>query len=244
MMDIDQLYELAKRRRSIRGYRKDMEVPEEWVRKILEIARWAPSGGNGQPWEFIVIRDAAMRRKIVDLFLKQQEHKKEMEMALRGEAKMTGAGFKDAPVFILVVGDPRVNESYPIRTREEKGFQHLITSLANAVLLIHLSATSLGLASQYVSDASSPYMGTMLKAYLGIPDHLKVYELIPIGYPRKDISPPPRRSLDEMVHYEMYEPAKGRSDEDVKRFLFSMSRRGSYGKGTDQAVEDLHFGSD
>lgn len=243
-MDIEQFYELAKQRRSIRGYRKDKDVPEEWIRKILEVARWAPSGGNGQPWEFIVIRDAAMRRKIADLFLKQQEHKKEMEMALRGEAKMTGAGFKDAPVFILVVGDPRVNESYPIRTREEKGFQHLITGLANAVLLIHLSATSLGLASQYVSDASSPYMGTMLKSFLGIPDRLKVYELIPVGFPRKEISPPPRRPLEEMVHYEKYDPAKARSDEDLKRFLFSMSRLGSYGKGADKAVEDLHFRRD
>lgn len=241
MMDIGQFYKLARQRRSIRAYQKEKGVPEELIWKILEVARWAPSGGNGQPWEFVVIRDAAMRQKIVDLFLKQQEHKREMEMAMRGEVKMTGAGFKDAPVFILVVGDARVNESYPIRTREEKGFQHLITGLANAVLLIHLSATSLGLASQYVSDASSPYMGTMLKAYLGIPDHLKVYELIPIGFPKKDISPPPRRPLDEIVHYEKYDPAKARSDEDVKQFLFSMSRRGSYGRGPKQAAEDLNL---
>lgn len=47
MLGIDGLYELAKNRRSIRGYEKDRDVPDEYIRKILEIARWAPSGGNG-----------------------------------------------------------------------------------------------------------------------------------------------------------------------------------------------------
>jgi nitroreductase len=71
---------------------KTRDVPDEVVRKILDCARWAPSGGNGQPWEFIVVRDEKTRHEIADLFLKQQEHKKEMEMAAWGEAKMTGDG--------------------------------------------------------------------------------------------------------------------------------------------------------
>ncbi len=163
---------------------------------------------------------------------------------MRGAVKMTGAGFKDAPVYILVVGDPRVNESYPIRTREEKGFQHLITGLANCVLLIHLAAASLGLASQYVSDASSPYMGTMLKAHLGVPDNLKTYELIPIGYPKKPLPPTPRRPLQEIIHHERYDVSRARTDEEVKKFLYSMSRLGSYGKGMKEAIEESNLRMD
>jgi nitroreductase len=49
MLGIDELHDLAKNRRSIRGYNKDKDVPDETIQKILEIARWAPSGGNGQP---------------------------------------------------------------------------------------------------------------------------------------------------------------------------------------------------
>lgn len=231
MLDFDQFHELAMNRRTIRAFQADRGVPEAYIEKILDTARLAPSGGNGQPWEFVVVRDASMRGRIVDLFLEQQKPKIEMERALRGETKMTGAGFRDAPVFIVVLGDPRVNAAYPIRTREEKGFQHLVTGLASAVLLIQLAATSLGLGTQYVSDASSPYMATMLKAYLGIPDNLKVYELVPVGFPKKPVSPSPRRSLEEIVHRERYEAQKARSDEDVTRFLLSMSRRGDYGKG-------------
>jgi len=88
MLNIDGLQELAVNRRSIRGYDKTKDVPDEWVRRILDCARWAPSGGNGQPWEFIVIRDEKTRHQIADIFLKQQEQKKEMEMAVRGEAKL------------------------------------------------------------------------------------------------------------------------------------------------------------
>ena len=68
---------------------------------------------------------------------------------------MTGDGFRRAPIHIVIVGDPRVKESYPIRTKLEKAESHFITGLANATLLIHLAETSLGLASQYVSDANS-----------------------------------------------------------------------------------------
>ncbi len=238
MLSIDELYELAMNRRSIRGYQKDKDVPEKVIQKILEIARWAPSGGNGQPWEFIVIRDKETRDKIADLFLKQQEHKKEMEMAVRGEAKMTGAGFRNAPVHIVVLGDPRVNESYPIRTREEKSDSHFYTGLGNATLLIHLAATSLGLGSQYVSDASSPYMSTMLKVLLGVPEPLKIYHLIPIGYPAGSVDPRPRRELDEIVHHEKYDRNKFRNDKEMEKFIETLTRRGSYGKKA--WVEDDH----
>jgi nitroreductase len=230
MLNIDELYELASGRRTIRGFRKDKDVPEEYIRRILDVARWAPSGGNGQPWEFVVIRDSEKREWIAELFRKQQGPKLEMEKAMGRASRASGAGFRNAPVFILVLGDPRVKECYPVRTREEKDFQHLITGLASAGLLIQLAAASLGLGSQYVSDASSAYMSIMLKTYLGIPDNLKVYELIPIGYPVKPAPVPPRRSVDEIVHYERYDMKRARTDQDVKDFLMSNTRLGGYGR--------------
>lgn len=230
MLDIQEFHELVMKRRSIRGYDKTRNVPDDLIGKILECARWAPSGGNGQPWEFIVIRDEKTRNRIADLFLKQQEHKKEMEMAVRGDAKMTGAGFRHAPVHLIVLGDPRVKETYPVRTMLDKADSHFYTGLANATLLIHLAAASLGLASQYVSDASSPYMETMLKVLLGIPDPLRIYHLIPIGYASTPVLPRPRRELEEIVHYERYDMKKYRDQRAFEKFVLTLSRRGSYGK--------------
>src|SRR3970282_2867530 len=100
------------RRRSIRGYDESREVPEETVRAILDCARWAPSGGNGQPWEFVVVRDPATRYKIADYYVKQMAQKREMDLAVRRTAKMTGDGFRHAPVHIVILGALRVEQSY------------------------------------------------------------------------------------------------------------------------------------
>ena len=53
-------------RKSIRRYKPD-PVPDEMIDKILEAARWAPTGENYQPWRFIVIRDQETKNKIGDL---------------------------------------------------------------------------------------------------------------------------------------------------------------------------------
>ena len=231
MMNIDGLRELAMRRRSIRGYDESREVSEEAVRAILDCARWAPSGGNGQPWEFVVVRDKETRDKIADIYLKQLEPKREMDLAVRGTAKMTGDGFRHAPVHLVILGDPRVKESYPIRTKLEKADSHFITGLANATLLIHLAAAALGLASQYVSDANSPYMETLLKALLKIPEPLRIYHLVPIGYAKGNFATPPRHELEEIVHYERYDMNKYRDDAAMERFINTLTLQGSYGKG-------------
>jgi len=229
-MNIDELQALVERRRSIRGYDEKREVSDEAVRGILDCARWAPSGGNGQPWEFVIVRERATRHKIADYYLKQMEPKREMDMAVRGTAKMTGDGFRHAPVHILILGDPRVKEAYPIRTKLEKAESHFITGLANATLLIHLAAVSLGVASQYVSDANSPYMETMLKVLLKIPEPLRIYHLVPVGYAKSQVAAPPRRELNEMLHYETYDMANYHSDEQMAGFVRSRTLQGAYGR--------------
>ncbi len=230
MLNIDALHELVKKRRSIRGYDESRQIPDESIARILDCARWAPSGGNGQPWEFIVVKEKETRYRIADYYRKQLEPKREMDMAVRGTAKMTGDGFRHAPVHIVILGDPRVKESYPIRTKLEKAESHFITGLANATLLIHLAAASLGLASQYVSDANSPYMETMLKVLLGIPEPLRIYHLVPIGYAKAEVAAPPRRELEEMVHYEKYDMNKFRDDQGVTKFIMTRTLQGGYGK--------------
>ena len=229
-MKLDDLQALVEQRRSIRGYDEKRAVSDETIRTILNCARWAPSGGNGQPWEFVIVRERATRHKIADYYLKQMEQKREMDMAVRGTAKMTGDGFRHAPVHILILGDPRVKEAYPIRTKLEKAESHFITGLANATLLIHLAAVALGLASQYVSDANSPYMETMLKAMLEIPEPLRIYHLVPIGYAKSPVAAPPRRRLEEILHYEKYDMAKYRDESSMAGFVKTRTLQGAYGR--------------
>lgn len=51
--------EIVKDRRSVRKYKKE-PVPMEKLMLLVEAARWAPSAGNSQPWEFVLINDEDM----------------------------------------------------------------------------------------------------------------------------------------------------------------------------------------
>ena len=64
-MDYDAFLELVKnRRRSVRRFKPD-PISDEYVEKIIEAARWAPSGFNAQPWEFVVVRKQELKGKIM-----------------------------------------------------------------------------------------------------------------------------------------------------------------------------------
>ena len=80
------VYDCIIGRRSIRSFRDD-EIPKEALGKILEAARWAPSAGNRQPWEFIIIRN------------------KETLEEIAPHARY-GAFISQAPLAIAVVTDP------------------------------------------------------------------------------------------------------------------------------------------
>ena len=61
--DYDLLYDIIRRRSSIRKLKPD-PIPDEYVNNILEAGRWAMSGANSQPWEYIVVRDPKVKKAL------------------------------------------------------------------------------------------------------------------------------------------------------------------------------------
>lgn len=124
-MEIDRLIDLLKSRRSIRAFKPD-PIPDEYIQKIIEAARWAPSGGNSQPWEFIVIKRKEVKDRIVDLFMKSTKLLREAELTREKgmrkpalEMEIQEPGFKNAPVFIVLCGDPRLNAAFPLAVYQQ-----------------------------------------------------------------------------------------------------------------------------
>jgi nitroreductase len=64
-MNYEDLLELVKQRRSIHRF-QTKPVPDEYIEKIIEVARWAPSGFNSQPWEFVVVRKQELKDRILE----------------------------------------------------------------------------------------------------------------------------------------------------------------------------------
>ena len=189
-MNYESLLELVKNRRSIRRF-KPGSVPDEYVDKIIEVARWAPSGANSQPWEFIVIEKKELKDKIVDLFMENQAIAVKMELTREPRLRhpyhekplVHTPAFAVAPVFILVCGDVRSKESYPVSNTLQIGEANLISSLANAFLYISLAVASLGLTGQWITSVALPFMQCQLKQLLKIPEEFIVYDMMAIGYP-------------------------------------------------------------
>src|SRR5207247_2801259 len=63
----DMLLNLVKTRMSVRKFRPD-PIPDDTIEKILEVARWAMSGANSQPWEFIVVTDPEIKKQLRDAY--------------------------------------------------------------------------------------------------------------------------------------------------------------------------------
>lgn len=241
IFDYEQLLGLVQFRRSVRKLRPE-PVPDELINKVLEAARWAPSAGNAQPWEFLVIKDSHTIGKLAELYEYQMVEKKWLEATREEKMQMYPgdpfpglkdreamkafmddvkgkAPFRNAPCMIFPLTDDRWNHAYPLRTLMDKGRQHIISSMASVVLIMHLAAAALGLATQWISDFDSPWLSGMSKTLLGIPQNIMIYEAMPLGYP--EYYPKPRyvKPLKELVHSEKYDADRVRTEEAIQEYI-------------------------
>ncbi len=208
-MDYDDFLELVKRRRSIRKFKPD-PIPDENVDKIIEAASWAPSGANTQPWEFVVIRKKELKDGIVQIFtevmsqeLRMAEEQRPGQVPDRPRPHFSPNDIISAPVLILLIGDTRVRDMMPFAMPSDQMWQFIFTSsLANAFMYMHLAATTLGLASRWLSRVHMPPVQSRLKKLLGIPEEMEVYDMMVVGYPDAEPRPKLVRDREEMVHYD------------------------------------------
>lgn len=228
-MDYDSLLELVKKRRSIRRFKPD-PIPDNYITKIIEIARWAPSGFNMQPWEFVVVKKPELRKRIVEFISEIRPLTKNLEKTREpwmGKVwQMTGLVEKDsdytmAPVYIILLGDPRTNAGLPMFIRNDQDTGRMIyqAGLANAFIYMHLAATTLGLASQWISITHTVYVQGMIKDLLGIPPEFEVFDMIALGYPAIEPNRKLMRETDEMIHYDDCGKDDFRDISEVREFI-------------------------
>jgi 5,6-dimethylbenzimidazole synthase len=229
-MEYAALLELVRTRRSIRAFTDEL-VSEEHVQKVIEAARWAPSGANSQPWEFIVIREQKTKDQMALWAVEMQHLVHEAELTRPEELRWASAArpvsdpvFKSSPVLILVVGDPRVSRSFPLLTYVERREENLISGLATAFSYMTLAATSLGLGSHWASAVAFTYPSAMIRDLLGIPDGYCIYDMLGLGHPAMEPKPRVVRDRESITHYERYDLAKYRTDEQIREWLISLRK--------------------
>jgi nitroreductase len=228
-MQYDDFLSLVKQRRTIRRFKPD-PIPDEYVDKIIEAARWAPSGLNQQPWEFVVVKQADLKKQIAELCREALMRSMKMEVGREEwQGKMSfgappasaqGGDFSVAPVYIILFGDPRSCAGLPMSVRSEGAHRQstFTSSLACCFLYIQLAATALGLNSQWFTSVQTSYVNCMIKALLGVPQEFEIYDMLVIGFPPEGstVGPKPIRDKAEMVHHDYCGPQAFRTDEQIR----------------------------
>lgn len=171
-----EFWEVLEKRRSVREFDPDRDVPAEMVDRLLEAATLAPTAGDRQPWHFVVIRDPTVKAAVSRTALRQ--------------------GFiATAPVTIVVCGEP---ERSGARKGQEMAELHTVQDTSAAVQNILLAATDAGLASCWVSALREDD----LRQKLGLSEVFRPLAIIPIGYAARRPGPrPPKRPLSEVTTY-------------------------------------------
>ncbi|MBI4334754.1 MAG: nitroreductase family protein [Chloroflexi bacterium] len=231
MSDLDTFMRIVKKRRSTRSFKPD-PIPEDALRNILDAGHWAMSGGNGQPWEFVVVKDGETKRRIAALQSAIRKWTGPLELSRTPEVRHPGgldrgeglAPFAVAPVVIAVLGDPRTLitsvVAASILTGEREVFNH---NMANAAMVMHLAATAAGLNSEWISV--SPVWEGSLKNILGVPELYRLPVMVALGYAAKEPKPGFRRDLDDIVHNEKYDMSKFRSSEAVLSYIAEIHKK-------------------
>lgn len=170
-------------RRSIRKY-SDKPVEDEKIIQLLESARLAPSGSNTQPWHFIIVKSDSKRQKLA-------------------EASNNQRWMLTAPVFIVCIADvrSRIKDDAALSLNENSPQQELkqiIRDTSIAIEHIVLEADNLGLGTCWVAW----FTQEEIRPILDIPSDKYVVCILTLGYANESPKARPRKSLEEIIHYE------------------------------------------
>jgi nitroreductase len=216
---VDDLLEIMRKRRSCRRYVSD-PVPDDAVQKILEAGRWAPSGCSSEPWELIVVRDEGVRSRLADLYSELRKFSEELDTGPDGFPFPDMGYIKVAPVFVVVVGDRRLNRTYPQLFYRYDIYQQ---SMAACMENMFLAAAAQGLGATWISMGNK--MEEPLTELFNVPSGYRIEFLLAVGWPDLQRQERDRRPLEEIVHYETFDVTRARSDEEIGSYIASLRAR-------------------
>jgi nitroreductase len=215
IMDVQDLEILIKGRRSIRQWKKG-EVPEELIRKAVELATWAPNGGNYQGWRFIVVKQREMIEMMANAVQTAADRiaswpeaaswKEEVSRYQKNSSYFRNAlacigvfisGYQSVMDKVLMARepfDPEAKNILGFRRSAPTSVQSAAAAVTTMLLVFH----QMGLGAVWLG---APLMAKKeIETLLKVPASFSLTSLIALGYP--DESPQrERRSVDEVLEF-------------------------------------------
>jgi 5,6-dimethylbenzimidazole synthase len=227
------LYKAIFSRRDVRSHFVGREITNDVLLRILNAAHHAPSVGFSQPWNFILIKDRAIRQKVKESFARERERSISMldgnEQRKKQYVSLKLEGILESAVNICVTYDPTRFGPFVLgRTSiEETG----VYSVACAIQNLWLAARAEGVGVGWVSILANKD----LEEILAIPSHVKPVAYLCLGYVREFAEKPdleragwlPRMDLANVVCYEQWGAHQSDSWSDLRA---SMEKMGEYSR--------------
>jgi len=187
------LYEAMRTTRAVRRLRKD-PVPAAIVRRVIEAATWAPTGGNRQPWRIVAVRDAEKKRRLRDLYKgpweryargqRRQLEKLPADTRDKGERALRAADhlaehLDDAPVILVFCFNPELLAITDLSLGRPSvvGGGSVYPAVQN--LLLACRAEGLGCVLTTLLCMNEPEIRPLLE----IPEPWATCAFVPVGYP-------------------------------------------------------------
>lgn len=172
METIKAIYE----RRSIRKF-KNIAIEGEVLNVLLNVAQMAPSAGNVQGRDFIIVSDLRIKEQLANAAFGQEF-------------------IKQAPIIIVFIANiERSSNKYG-----ERGELYAIQDATVSVMNLMLAAHDLGLGTCWIGAFDENYVKNILR----IPLRAKPIAIIPIGYPDEVPIAPQRMDLEKLLHRETW----------------------------------------
>ncbi len=171
---------LAKRYSHKAAFDPTRPVPEADLKKIVEAGMAAPSAGNAQSPEFIIVNDAALCRRIGEL---------------SGNVPL-----KTAPAMIAVLSQPYMRQVCDLKA------ECLIADMAVATGYMLLAATALGYCCGWVDGPfTAAETNRAVAELLGIPDDRLLVLFVPVGYPGEEGPRRPKKPFQQRASWNKYD---------------------------------------
>ncbi len=165
--------EVVSKRRSVRSF-KDEDIPEEEIREIIRIGHEAPSAGNLQARDFIIVRDEEEKKKLASNAYDQR-------FVYR------------APWDIVVCADEeRSAKKYGERGKELYSIQDASATVQNILLAV----VDKGYGAVWIGAFDEKKVADQLNT----PSGVRPVAIIPIGVPGESPSEPPKMNAKELTH--------------------------------------------
>lgn len=164
-------------RRSTRSFKKD-PVDDKLIGVMLYSAIHAPSAGNTQEWNFVVVKDKSIREKLANAALKQD----------------FVAG---APVVIVVCVD---KEKIAMHYGKRGESMYALQDTAAATMNMMLAAEALGLSTCWIGAFDEDIVGHILE----LPNEVRPVAIIPVGYSDESPLKPRRMPFENVTHVDTY----------------------------------------